>query len=130
MMRPMTQNRIPSFMEALTFHMDRSGDDVTSLANRAGVSRDALYKVLYGKTKTPKLELIIGVASAFGETVEEFMGLSPAQVRDELLEEISLLSPSERAVLRATLAALRADSLGDAEDKASDVKPDPQKADQ
>lgn len=109
----MNNPEFPTFLQALEKHMEASGDDVTTLAKRANVSRDALYKVVYRKTKTPSLEIIVKVAAAFGETVEEFMGLTPVQIRDDLLDEISRLTPSERAVLRASLIALR--SRDDAE---------------
>lgn len=108
---------MPTFLDALQRHMAASGDDVTTLAARAGVSRDAIYKVTYRKTRTPSLETIIRVARAYGETVEEFMGLTPAQIRDELLDEIGRLSPSERAVLLASLTALRSQQASDAAEK-------------
>ncbi|WP_341204808.1 helix-turn-helix transcriptional regulator [uncultured Sulfitobacter sp.] len=109
----MINEPIPTFESALKRHLEASDLDVTTLARKAGVSRDALYKVVYGKTKSPSLEIIIRVASAFGETVEEFMGLTPAQIRDDLLDEIGRLSAQERAVLHASLTALRPQQAAD-----------------
>lgn len=99
---------MPSFQQALMRHIEGANEDVTTLAKRADVSRDALYKVVYGKTKSPNLEIIIKVARAYNKSVEEFMGLVPARVNDSLLDEISRLQPSEREVLQASLKVLRA----------------------
>ncbi len=107
---------MPSFQQALTRHIEEANEDVTTLAKRADVSRDALYKVIYGKTKSPNLEIIIRVARAYGKTVEEFMGIAPARVQDDLIDEISRLAPSERAVLQASLKALRAQRIAEPED--------------
>lgn len=107
---------MPSFQQALTRHIEEANEDVTTLAKRADVSRDALYKVIYGKTKSPNLEIIIRVARAYSKTVEEFMGIAPARVRDDLIDEISRLAPSERAVLQASLKALRAQRIAEPED--------------
>lgn len=112
----MGNNDIPTFQKALIAHIEEAREEVTALARRAGVSRDALYKVIYGKTKSPSLEIIIRVARAYGKTVEEFMGIAPAQVKDDLIEEISRLAPSERAVLQASLKALRAQRIAEPED--------------
>ena len=99
---------LPSFKVALAIHMGEAGDDVTSLADRAGVSRDALYKVTYGKTETPKLDLVMKVAAAYGKSVEEFMRMAPAGSR--VLDELGPLTASERSILLAVLQALRAQS--------------------
>jgi transcriptional regulator with XRE-family HTH domain len=103
----MTDSTQTAFAAALEAHLSEHAEDLTSLANRAGVSRNALYKVRYGKTKSPSVDIAIKVARAYGETVEEFMGLTPVEIRDELLAEIAQLSPSERSVLHAALMALR-----------------------
>lgn len=102
----MSNNDFPSFLDALNRHLEERSEDVTTLAQRAGVSRDALYKVKYGKTRTPSVEIVVKVSNAYGETVEEFMGLSPSQVRDQLVEQIALLTPQEQAILEASLTAI------------------------
>lgn len=113
----MSNNDFPSFLDALNRHLDEWSEDVTTLALRAGVSRDALYKVKYGKTRTPSVEIVIKVSNAYGETVEEFMGLSPAQVRDQLVEQIARLTPQEQAILEASLTAILS-QRGDADQAA------------
>lgn len=102
----MKNNTFPSFQEALQRHLSEHGDDITSLSKRAGVSRDALYKVHYGKTKSPSLEVVVKVAQAYDETVEEFMGLAEAELSSELESLLSRLSPSEQEILRASIQAL------------------------
>ena len=98
------------------------------MAKRAGVSRDALYKVTYGKTRSPGLDVILGVAAAYGETVEEFMGLTPRQIRDSLAEQLARLTPREQAILEASISALlaqREDGEGQ-QDAALDRAPESQ----
>jgi len=125
----MKKASFPDYLSALQRHMAAKSDTPTDLANRAGVSRDALYKVLQGKTKTPSLEFIIRIAKAYGQTVEGFMGLSPAQIHGGLIDEVALLDPQSRSTLEAALRAQRQaqqQSLsGDASAEPSDATPDP-----
>ncbi|SFQ52202.1 helix-turn-helix domain-containing protein [Donghicola eburneus] len=122
----MISNDFPSFLEALNRHLDEWSEDITTLALRAGVKRDALYKVKYGKTRTPSVEIAVKVAHAYGKSVEEFMGLSPAQVRDQLAEQIARMTPQEQAILEASLTAIlsqRADDGQAAPQGAETTKP-------
>jgi transcriptional regulator with XRE-family HTH domain len=88
--------------------MESHNDSPTDIANRSGVSRDALYKVIYGKTKSPSLELVVRVANAYDETVEEFMGLTPVKIKDSLYQHIEKLTEKERQLLEASIAAILA----------------------
>lgn len=102
----MDNKDFPRFRDALQRHLDERSEDVTKLAQRAQVGKDALYKVLSGKTRIPGVEIAVRVAHAYGKSVEEFMGLSPAQVRDQLAEQIARLTPQEQAILEASLTAI------------------------
>jgi transcriptional regulator with XRE-family HTH domain len=117
-----------TFSDAFNEHIARTGETVTEIAKRSGVPKDALYSLRRGKTRNMAVDDAIRVAAAFGETVEEFMGLTPPQIRDELLEEIAHLTPSERAVLQASLSALRgqkdADSANTEPEKAPHLAKD------
>ncbi|MBC7154580.1 MAG: hypothetical protein H5U19_08215 [Rhodobacteraceae bacterium] len=95
-----------SFSEAFIAHLGKTGAKVTDIANRSGVKKDALYSLKYGKSLNMGVDDAIRVAAAFGETIEEFMGMSPARVRDQLAEQIARLTPKEQAILEASLTAL------------------------
>lgn len=95
-----------NFSEALIEHLDRTGKQVTEIAKKSGVRKDALYSLKYGKSLNMAVDDAIRVAAAFGETVEEFMGLNPVQIRDQLSEQLARLTPQEQAILEASLAAL------------------------
>jgi len=95
-----------TFSEAFNEHLDRTGARVTDIANKSGVKKDSLYALKRGTTRNMGVDDAIKVAAAFDETVEEFMGLSPAQVRNQLAEQIARLTPSEQAILEASLTAI------------------------
>lgn len=95
-----------TFSEAFNEHLEKTGARVTDIANKSGVKKDSLYALKRGTTRNMGVDDAIRVAAAFGETVEEFMGLSPAQVRDQLAEQIARLTPQEQAILEASLAAI------------------------
>lgn len=101
-------NMQKTFADAFNDHLERTGLPVTELARKSGVNKDALYKLKYRKTKNMTVDEAIRVAAAFGETVEEFMGLSPAQIREGLAEQVARLSPREQAILEASIAAILA----------------------
>ena len=81
---------------------------MTDIAARANVSKEALYALKRGTTKNMAVGDAIRVANAFGETVEEFMGMTPTQVRDSLVTQLSQLTERERALLEASLTAILA----------------------
>ncbi|KMW56954.1 hypothetical protein AIOL_001912 [Candidatus Rhodobacter oscarellae] len=97
------------------------------------MNRDALYALKQGKSQNMIVDDAIRVANYFGLTVEEFMGLSPAQVRDQLAEQIDRLTPQEQAILEASLTAIlsqRADADQVApQDAATAKQPADQKGD-
>lgn len=95
-----------TFSEAFIRHLETTGARVTDIAKKSGVKKDSLYALKRGTTRNMAVDDAIRVAAAFGETVEEFMGLSPVQVRDQLAEQIGRLSPSEQAILEASLSAI------------------------
>ncbi len=115
-----------TFSEAFNEHLEKTGARVTDIANKSGVKKDSLYALKRGTTRNMGVDDAIRVAAAFGETVEEFMGLSPAQVRDQLAEQIARLTPQEQAILEASLAAIlsqRADDNQAAPQGAGTTKP-------
>lgn len=97
-----------TFSEAFIEHLDKTGKKVTEIARTSGVPKDALYSLKYGKTRNMGVEDAMRVAAAFGETIEEFMGVSTGQVRDRLLIQMAQLTERERALLEAALAAVLA----------------------
>lgn len=115
-----------TFADALREHIERTGATVTQIARGSGVNRDALYALKQGKSQNMIVDDAIRVANYFGLTVEEFMGLSPAQVRDQLVEQIARLTPQEQAILEASLTAIlsqRADADQAAPQGAGTTKP-------
>lgn len=95
-----------TFSEAFIEHLEKTGARVTEIANKSGVKKDSLYALKRGTTRNMGVDDAIRVAGAFDETVEQFMGLSPAQVRDQLTEQIARLTPQEQAILEASLASI------------------------
>lgn len=94
-----------TFSDAFVEHLEKTGAKVTTIARAAGVTKDALYAVKRGTTQNMAVDDAIRVAAAFGETIEEFMGLNPLQIRDGLAEQLAQLTDAERAVIEATIRA-------------------------
>ncbi len=99
-----------SFSQAFIEHLEQSNLKVTEVAIRAGVSKDALYSLKYGKTQNMAVDDAIMVAAVFGKTVEEFLGLSEAQIRSSLAEKVAQLTGREQAILEASLDAILSES--------------------
>lgn len=97
-----------TFSDAFNEHLASTGAKVTDIAGKSGVKPDALYSLKYGKSRNMNVEDAIRVAQYFGETVEQFMGLAPGQVRDTLVEQIAQLSPREQKLLEVSLASILA----------------------
>lgn len=95
-----------SFSAAFNEHLARTGRKIPDIADASGVNADALYKLKYGKTRNMAVDDAIRVASAFGETIEEFMDSEPTRVKTELARHLDLLTDSEREILLASITAL------------------------
>ncbi|HDZ82786.1 MAG TPA: hypothetical protein ENH56_16345 [Roseobacter sp.] len=98
-----------TFSQAFIEHLEQSDLKVTEIAIRAGVSKDALYSLKYGKSQNMAVDDAIRVAAVFGKKVEEFLGLSEAQIRSTLAEKVARLSSREQAILEASLDAILSD---------------------
>jgi plasmid maintenance system antidote protein VapI len=109
-----------TFSEALVDHLTKHGTRVTDIARATGVSKEALYSLKYGKTQNMTVDDAVKVAAFFDETVEEFMGLSSAQVRDSFYQRLSQLSDRERAILEAAITAF----LGEQDPQPEAPEPD------
>ncbi len=115
-----------TFSQAFNEHLEKTGARVTDIANKSGVKKDSLYALKRGTTRNMGVDDAIRVAAAFGETVEEFMRLSPEQVRNQLAEQIARLTPQEQAILEVSLTAIlsqRADADQAAPQGAATTKP-------
>lgn len=97
-----------NFSEAFNAHLEKRKVAVTAIAKGSGVSKESLYSLKYGKTLNMSVDDAIRVAAYFGETVEEFMGLTGPRVDDALIRRIEGLSPRERALLQAAIDAFLA----------------------
>lgn len=96
-----------TFSEAFIEHLEASGRKVTEIATASGVHKDSLYALKRGNTRNMSVDLAIKVAAAFGETVEEFMGLEDPHVAvGHLHGLIDQLSDQERAIFSASLKAV------------------------
>lgn len=96
------------------------------LAQKAGVSRPAVTQWESGKTKDPKRGSLLGIAHAFGVTVEDLISDAPVHIAEEratykakgggaitreeevLLEKYRNLAPDDRARLQEIVSALDA----------------------
>lgn len=97
-----------TFAEAFVEHLSSTGARVTDIAKKSGVDKDALYSLKYGKTRDMSVRDAIKVASAFGMTVEEFLGITTPEIDDALNRKLKSLSPRERALLSASIEAFLA----------------------
>jgi len=97
-----------NFREAFIEHLERTGAKVTEIAAATGINKDSLYALKRGTTMNMNVRDAILVAKFFGESVEEFMGMGRAALRDSLLEQISQLSEKEREILEASVRAVLA----------------------
>ena len=95
-----------TFSKAFIEHLEKSDMKVTAVAVQSGVSKDALYSLKYGKSQNMAVDDAIRVAAVFGETVEEFLGLSASQIRSTLAEKVARLSAREQSILEASLDAI------------------------
>ena len=94
-----------TFSDAFIDHLQQHDVQVTTIAEATGVKKDALYKVKQGKTQNMSVDDAVRVAAYFGETVEEFMGLSEPRLDDALIRRIEGLTPRERGLLQAAIDA-------------------------
>lgn len=95
---------IKTFSHIFNEHLEGYAGKITDIASATGVSKEALYSLKYGKTLNMNVNEAIKVARFFGETVEQFMGLSPKQALSNLEERMALLPETERALLENSIA--------------------------
>ena len=99
-----------TFSQAFAEHIRSSGLSVAQVAEMTKLKADALYKLNKGTNRNMNVNDAIKVASVFGETIEEFMGVSERQTKSELLVMIERLSDRERELLLASIKAIVSDA--------------------
>lgn len=90
-----------TFRDAFVAELDRTGMTMVRLSELSGVSEEQLKKIKQGKTLRTNVDDAVKIASAFGYTVNEFLGDEMATIRNAVVEEYNRLSPEERLFLQA-----------------------------
>lgn len=97
------------FREALIERMDLTGVGATDLSRRTGVPKTQIDKLRQRKSETTNVNDAILLARAFGQTVEEFMGLrGRAEKTSEINALMATLPPDVRDTLMAQIRAVAA----------------------
>lgn len=95
-----------SFVDRLQGRLDRLGVGPDEIARAAGLSTDALRKLLDGQASHPRGKKLVRLADALATSVAYLIGLDPdAAVPEEFLQEdqgaMGMLAGDEDALLRA-----------------------------
>lgn len=88
--------------------MDAAALDQPALARRIGVSKQAVSAMISGSTKDPTAENVFRIAEATGYEARWIVtGKGPRTKKEAAMErlDISMLSPSHQAAIRAALCA-------------------------
>ena len=91
--------------------MARKGTNSAELARRSGVNPTAVYDILSGKSRSPRLDTLHKIAvQGLGVPVSSLLAApSDDELHQELMESIGLLSSEDR---KRFLSMLRAWSVG------------------
>lgn len=88
--------------------MDAAGLDQPALGRRIGVSKQAISALISGSTKAPTAENVFRIAEATGYEARWIVtGKGPRTKQEAAMDllDISMLSPSQQAAIRASLRA-------------------------
>ncbi len=92
----------------IAYFRESRGFSINRLALQAGISQSYLREIEMGNYNNPSVDILDALCEALGISLKEFFD-SNADLRateDSLLNEISLLTPSQRETLRIFLQSI------------------------
>ena len=96
------------FRIAFLERLEQTGETVADVARGAGVSVEQLKKIKQRDDASTNVDDAVKVAHYFGLSMDEFLGDTQIQDRQEMLETYFQLSAEERALIKALGDAQRA----------------------
>ena len=94
------------FRRAFLRHLEEHGTPLTAIARATGVSLDVLKKLKTRGSGSTTVENGMLIAAFYGETINQFVSLTPVTDRQKLANLFELLTPSERQLLEAQMLGL------------------------
>ena len=94
------------FREALIAHMDATRVGATELSRATGVRKALIDKHYQRRTDATNVHDAMRLASYFGKTVNEMVGLSGDGETAQIAALIARLSPEEKRLVKAQLSGL------------------------
>lgn len=89
------------FRDALIEALDRTGWKLQAVCEAAGVSYEQMKKVRAGKSASTNVDDALKMAHAFGLSLDEFVGDTTVEDRQEVVALWREISEAEREILRA-----------------------------
>lgn len=86
--------------------MERKGTNAAEVARAARLNPTGVYDIMSGKSRSPRLDTIAKIAAALRVPVATlFEEQGEGELRDSIIEAVSLLSPEERRRILVTARA-------------------------
>lgn len=96
----------------------KSSQSLQEVADAVGVSKAHVWELEKGRSKNPSFELVRKLARHFGVSVDALVGDADEPGEEDMQIErihrdLGALSPGDRSVIEATIAAMKAKAGGD-----------------
>ena len=96
----------------------KSSPSLQEVADAVGVSKAHIWELEKGRSKNPSFELVRKLARHFGVGVDALVGDADERGEEDMQIErihrdLGALSPGDRRVIEATIAAMKAKAGGD-----------------
>lgn len=113
-----TSEHLPNIVKNIRAKMDAEGINGIQLGKRTGLSRNVIYMLLKGESRSPGLTTLEAVASALGVTLTELISENEELgAKAELERKISSLSPEDQERAMMMLEFLIRDGARDSQRK-------------
>ena len=97
------------FRESLIERMDLVGISAAELSRRTGVSKAQIDKLRQRKSEVTNVYDALLIARFFGQTIEEFMGISKKSAKhQEIIDILAMLPPDLKDSMIVQIKALAA----------------------
>lgn len=100
-----------SLIENILGLIEETGIKPKAAAAEAGLGATAIYDILKGRNKSPRLETLQKIARVYGVTVEDLTSDKPASDMIKDVTKMMLdMTPAQQAQARAVIDAMRQSS--------------------